>query len=98
MIPPLKVLRKHPEKIIANLYDTIVLPSENIVDENSDQNNNEFLGHITMELNRAIEFAKTSKNSGVEYILRNIAIRYRIDIDELIIDDNSASNIENDVK
>ena len=89
-----RVLRRHPKKVIANIFDTIVLPSENIVTENPNQNNNEFLGHITMELIRGIEFATSAKNSGIEYILKNIATRYNIDIDQLIIDDDSAINVE----
>lgn len=53
-----RVLRRHPSKKVAEIYDTIVVPPENVISYESERS------LLRKELNRFAEFAKIALNSG----------------------------------
>jgi DNA phosphorothioation system restriction enzyme len=53
-----RVLRKHPSKKVAEIYDTIVVPPDNVINYESERS------LFRKELNRFAEFANIALNSG----------------------------------
>ena len=79
-----RILRLHDEKPIAKIFDTIALPANTIVDEDS---SDDFKGHIKFELLRSLTFANHAVNKGITSKIESIAIEYGVDINDCIIND-----------
>ena len=92
-----RVLRRHKEKIFSRIFDSIVLPSDYYIEDDSSEDENYqniFLSHIKFELVRSFEFASAAKNSAEKEKIKSIAKKYNIDID--VINDNDFGNVELD--
>jgi hypothetical protein len=71
----LRVAKDKPEKVIATIFDAIVVPS---ADSECDQTS-----MVSSELRRALEFSTTALNPSAETDIMKIAVEAGIDLDEL---------------
>ena len=74
-----RILRRAEGKYISYLYDMIVLPFENMEEDENDKS----LSIIETELARAITFGRGALSAKALVDLNNIAIDYNLDIDKL---------------
>jgi len=72
----LRVAKDKPEKVIATIFDAIVVPSS---DSEYDQSS-----MVSSELRRALEFSTTALNPSAGTDIMRIAVEAGIDLDELI--------------
>jgi len=72
-----RILRKSKDKHFAKLYDAIALPV--VAGEENDRS----LSIIVAELSRAIQFGKSAENPACVTDLKNIAIEFQIDFQNL---------------
>jgi len=71
----LRVSKDKPEKVVATIFDAIVVPT---ADSECDQTS-----MVSSELKRALEFSTTALNSSAETDIMAIAVRAGIELDEL---------------
>ena len=84
-----RILRRHPSKHFAEIYDALVVTDSTASSTVSDS-------LIQAELRRAVEFAKSAVNQSARLTLREIAIRSGIDPDTVDTSDEGSHDQEDD--